>query len=79
MKNEDASVYFASRAEDEDYPITIDAETSKKYFNLEKIYNFFFDKDSLSIAKETSKAERDSKQIIDSSFTYGEIVRIFFI
>ena len=77
MKTDDASVYFASRAEDEDYPITIDAETSKKYFNLEKIYNSFFDKDSLSTAKETSIAERDSKKIIDSSFTYGEIVCMF--
>ena len=37
----------------------------------------FFKKDSLSIAKEKSKAERNSKQINDSSFTYGEIVRIF--
>lgn len=44
MKTDDASVYFASRAEDEDYPITIDAETSKRYFNLEKIYNSFLTK-----------------------------------
>jgi hypothetical protein len=77
MKNEDASVYFASQSKDEDYPIIIDEETSKRYFNLEKIYDSFFTKDSLSIAKEKSKAERNSKQISDSSFTYGEIVRIF--
>ena len=77
MKDEDASVYFASRSKDEDYPITIDEETSKRYFNLEKVYDSFFTKDSLSIAKEKSKAERNSKQISDSSFTYGEIVRIF--
>lgn len=77
MKNEDASVYFASRSKDEDYPIRIDEETSKRYFYLEKVYDSFFTKDSLSIAKEKSKAERNSKQINDSSFTYGEIVRIF--
>jgi len=77
MKNEDASVYFASRSKDEDYPIRIDEETSKRYFYLEKVYDSFFKKDSLSIAKEKSKAERNSKQINDSSFTYGEIVRIF--
>jgi hypothetical protein len=77
MKDEDASVYFASRSKDEDYPITIDEETSKRYFNLEKVYDSFFTKDSLSIAKEKSKAERNFKQISDSSFTYGEIVRIF--
>lgn len=77
MKNEDTSVYFASRSKDEDYPIRIDEETSKRYFYLEKIYDSFFTKDSLSIAKEKSKAERNSKQINDSSFTYGEIVRIF--
>jgi hypothetical protein len=51
--------------------------SSKRYFNLEKVYDSFFAKDSLSIAKEKSKAERNSKQISDSSFTYGEIVRIF--
>ena len=77
MKNEDASVYFASKSKDEDYPIIINEETSKRYFNLEKVYDSFFAKDSLSIAKEKSKAERNSKQISDSSFTYGEIVRIF--
>lgn len=77
MKNEEPSVYFASRSKDEDYPIRIDEETSKRYFYLEKVYDSFFKKDSLSIAKEKSKAERNSKQINDSSFTYGEIVRIF--
>jgi len=77
MKNEEPSVYFASRSKDEDYPIRIDEETSKRYFYLEKVYDSFFTKDSLSIAKEKSKAERNSKQINDSSFTYGEIVRIF--
>ena len=77
MKHEDASVYFASKSKDEDYPIIINEETSIRYFNLEKVYDSFFTKDSLSIAKEKSKAERNYKQISDSSFTYGEIVRIF--
>ncbi len=38
------------------------------------MFNSFFPEDSLSIAKEKSIKERDSKHINDSSFTYGEIV-----
>ena len=74
MSNDDGSNYFASQSKDEDYPISINAETSKRYFQLEKLFNSFFPSDYLSLAKEKSKEERDSKNINDSSFTYGEIV-----
>ena len=47
------------------------------FSQLEKIFNSFFPQDYLSIAKEKSRQERDSKKINDSSFTYGEIVYIF--
>ena len=40
----------------------------------EIVTNSFFPNDYLSLAKERSKQERDSKHIVDSSFTYGEIV-----
>ena len=73
MQAQDASNYFASRTEEES-PIIIDAETSIKYFKLEKVFNSFFPEDSLSIAKDKSIKERDSKHINDSSFTYGEVV-----
>jgi hypothetical protein len=75
MQQQDASNYFASRSEDEENPIMIEPEASIKYFQLEQIFNSFFPNDSLSIAKEKSKEERDSKRINDSSFTYGEIVK----
>ena len=75
MQQQDASNYFASRSEDEENPIMIEPEISIKYFQLEQIFNSFFPNDSLSIAKEKSKEERDSKRINDSSFTYGEIVK----
>jgi len=58
----------------EETPFIIDPETSIKYYQLEQIFNSFFPNDSLKIAKEKSKEERDSKRINDSSFTYGEVV-----
>ena len=73
MLTEDGSYYLVSQ-KDEDSPINISPEVSKRYWQLEKIFNSFFPNDYLYIAKEKSKEERDSKKIIDSSFTYGEIV-----
>ena len=78
MLSEDGSYYLVSQ-KDEDSPINVSAEVSIRYSQLEKIFNSFFPSDYLSIAKERSKEERDSKQIIDSSFTYGEIVFNFYI
>ena len=77
MQNEDGSNYFLGKNDEEDYPLKIDEATSKKYFQLEKIFNQFFPINSLSIAKDKSKEERDQKQIIDPSFACGEIVNIF--
>ena len=75
MQQEGAN-YFANQTAEEESPIIVDAETSIKYYNLEKVFNSFFPEDSLSIAKEKSIKERDSKHINDSSFTYGEVVII---
>ncbi len=75
MQPQEAENYFASLTEDEENPIIIDPETSIKYFRLEQLFNSFFPNDSLSIAKEKSKEERDSKRINDSAFTYGEAVK----
>ena len=74
MTSEEDSTYFASKSKDEDCPISINQETAKRYFQLEKLFNSFFPIDYLSLAKEKSKEERDSKNINDSSYTYGEIV-----
>ena len=78
MQQEGAN-YFANQTAEEESPIIVDAETSIKYYNLEKVFNSFFPEDSLSIAKEKSKEERDSKRINDSTFTYGEIVNIILL
>ena len=75
MQSQEAAIYFNSRTEDEETPVIIDQEASIKYYQLEQLFNSFFPNDSLSIAKEKSKEERDSKRINDSSFTYGEIVK----
>ena len=72
MQQEGAN-YFANQTAEEESPIIVDAETSIKYYNLEKVFNSFFPENSLSIKKNSIK-ERDSKHINDSSFTYGEIV-----
>ena len=74
MTSEEDPTYFASKSKDEDSPLNLNAEVSKRYSKLEKLFNSFFPNDYLSLAKEKSKEERDSKHISDSSFTYGEIV-----
>ena len=74
MQSQEAVNYFNSRTEEEESPVIIDQDTSIKYFQLEQLFNSFFPNNSLSLAKEKSKEERDSKRINDSSFTYGEIV-----
>jgi hypothetical protein len=58
---------------DEDMPIEIDAETNNHYLALNNIFNELFPIHSLSLAKQTSKEERDLKHINDPSFVYGEV------
>ena len=58
---------------DEDMPIEIDAETNNHYLALNNIFNELFPIHSLSLAKQTSKEERDQKHINDPSFVYGEV------
>ena len=69
--------YFANQSKEEnkeENPIIVEPESAIRYYNLEKVFNTFFPERSLSIAKEKSTAERDSKHINASSFTYGEVV-----
>lgn len=70
--NNDAS--FLKKVGEEEVPIEISDELSNKYAHLNKIFDSFFPENSLSMAKESSKEERDKKNINDSSFVYGEIV-----
>jgi len=80
MQQEGANYFSNQSKEDnkEENPIIVEPESAIKYFNLEKVFNTFFPERSLSIAKEKSTQERDSKHINDSSFTYGEVVIINF-
>ena len=66
--------YFYPIMIEEEMPIVLSSKLNKKYYNLELIYNSFYPKNSISIAKEKSKEERDNKAINDDSFVYGEIV-----
>lgn len=76
---QEPTLYFDTRTEDEDCPLKIEEETNVRYYNLEQIFNSFFSSNSLTVAKEKSKEERDTKRINDSAFTYGEVVKkIFF-
>ena len=67
---------FFQKQTDEDLPIEISEEMTIKYAKLNKIFDTFFAENSLSLAKESSKEERDQKSINDSSFVYGEVVNI---
>jgi len=70
----EAETYFNPQTSEEDMPIKIEKETNIKYYNLEKIFNTFYSENSLSIAKDKSREERENKKINDNSFVYGEIV-----
>ena len=59
---------------DEDFPVEPSSDVSTKYWNLNRIFDKYFSDNSLYVAKESSKEERDQKSINDSSFVYGEIV-----
>ena len=79
IQSQTASNYFSSISEDEENPIIIDPQTSIKYYHLEQLFNSFFPNESFSIAKDKSIEEREKKHILDSSFTYGEIVNIILL
>jgi len=72
---EDKALNFLNRQSgEEDEPIVVESEISKKYYELNKIFDTFFTPDSLSVGKDKSKEERDKLKINDSSFVYGEVV-----
>ena len=77
MQQEEGANYFLNQSKGEskeESPIIVEPETCIRYFDLEKVFDSFFPERSLSLAKEKSTEERDSKHINDSSFTYGEVV-----
>ena len=84
MQQEAGANYFLNQSKGEskeENPIIVEPEKCIRYYNLEKVFDSFFPERSLSLAKEKSTEERDTKHINDSSFTYGEVVikKILFI
>ena len=68
------NTYFSPRSDEEMMPVEVDETTNFKQCGREKIYNFYYADNSLSIAKESSKNEREEKKLNDNSFIYGEVV-----
>lgn len=65
--------YFEPLNAEEDYPIKIDIEENEKFQTLDKLSATFFEDNSLTIAKDTSKLEREKRGFHDASFVYGEV------
>ena len=77
INDDEAKKYFTINLKEEN-PKILDKWTNIRYYNLELIFNSFYPLTSLGIAKNASKEERIAKKIKDNSFTYGEIVYIYF-
>jgi len=67
--------YFDKRVAEEDSPIEVKDEKQNKYERLDAFFEKIFDENSLNVAKQSSKEERDSKALNESSYVYGEIVK----
>jgi hypothetical protein len=66
--------YFDKRVSEEDSPIEVNDEMQDKYERLDVFFERIFDENSLNVAKQSSKEERDKKALNESSYVYGEIV-----
>lgn len=71
---EENASYFSPQTMDESMPILLDKTINIKYSKLEKIFDYYYHADSLLRAKASSLEERNSKELRDNSFVYGEIV-----
>jgi hypothetical protein len=52
-QNNTGQTYFDKRVPEEDCPIIVDPETQESYYNLDKIFENFFEENFLSTAKVT--------------------------
>jgi hypothetical protein len=68
--------YFDSRVPEEESPVKLSADIQQKYEELDLLFEDFFDENGLHVAKQSSKEERDTKKLDDSSYVYGEIVKV---
>ena len=67
---EKSKKYF-ERVEEEILPIKLDENINIEHYLKEKIFNFYYGKESWDIANNIAKKERDEKKLPDT-FTYGE-------
>ena len=67
---EKAKKYF-DRIEEEILPTKFEENINIKHYLKEKIFNFYYNKESWDIANNFSKKEREEKKLSDT-FTYGE-------
>ncbi len=65
--------YFDRRVPEEDTPINVSDEVNQRYEELDLIFEECFSENSLHLAKQQSKEEREKKGYNDSSYVYGEI------
>jgi hypothetical protein len=70
--------YFDKRVGEEDSPIEVNNEKQYMYERLDGFFEQIFDENSLNVAKQSSKEERDKKTLNESSYVYGEIVKFYF-
>ncbi len=67
---EKAKKYF-DRIEEEILPTKFDENINIQHYLKEKIFNFYYNKESWDIANNFSKKEREEKKLSET-FTYGE-------
>lgn len=65
--------YFDKRVPEEDTPINVLDEVNQRYEELDLVFEECFDENSLHMAKQSSKEEREKKGLNESSYVYGEI------
>ena len=68
--------YFSPKSKEETMPIKLSEYENIKYYNIEKIFNLYYHLDSLLVAKISSMNEKNTNDLKDSCYVYGEVVNI---
>ena len=68
--------YFSPKSKEETMLIKLSEYENIKYYNIEKIFNLYYHLDSLLVAKISSMNERNTNDLKDSCYVYGEVVNI---
>ena len=68
--------YFSPKSKEETMLIKLSEYENIKYYNIEKIFNLYYHLDSLLVAKISSMNQRNTNDLKDSCYVYGEVVNI---